>query len=285
MSDENKNENSPQTDKPEAAAPEATEVPAETPAAAPDAPAEAPAAGEEVEYVYEDENGNRIDAPAEGFNAEEYDVVEVPESAAKDDAPAAAPAAAADGKPVDTSATTKRIMRPASSSRRDRNAPKPQKPLTPEQMKKVRARALLVLGLLLLVAGLAIAVIVVYAVRHMGGPKKRVVQMGSYYQQGRDLCAKAEKTYKEAEALYQNGKEAQAAPLYLQSRDDYVVGQRLMLKARQENPGDGYMYIEVEAGKIYPKLRDCRERLFQLEMRKIINPPPEPAEDAAPAAK
>ena len=262
--------------------------------AAPGSPAEppAPAAGEdaeEVEYVYEDEHGNPIAAPEAGLNPDEYEVVETAEGAgegAPASAAAAAPAAPAAERPA---AETKRLAAPSSRRAGDRQSARQPKQMTPEELKKVRVKVFLLLGLIGLIPLLIIAIAVTWYFRHYRprqraklNPVVRVEQ--NAYEKGAGLFSSASPRYDEANRLYEAGKRAEALKEYRACEEEFDKALKLIEKWRQENPGD-YAQVDMTARDIRIKLRNARERMIMLEATPPARspaPPPAPAPAPAP---
>ncbi|HOX07114.1 MAG TPA: hypothetical protein PK280_11990 [Planctomycetota bacterium] len=246
---------------------------------------EAPPAadGEEVEYVYEDENGNPIAAPQGGFDAEEFEVVEVEAPADADaaaaaqpspaaDAPATAPApagtpeAAGNGSAVTATAATQRLVRPASSSRRtgDRKSGRQPKPMTPEELKNVRRRVIMVLGLLSLIPILGIALIfMLYKKNYIGPPKTRVVE--NDFTQGEQLFKSGSPHYTKANSLYDQNKRPQAYAEYKLCEKDYSEALDKIRKWSDGKDLSNYHNVETCMRQLQIELRHVRERLIQLE--------------------
>ncbi len=263
---------------------------AETLPSGPDAGEAAPppdASADEVEYIYEDEHGNRIEAPEGGFESGEYEevVTEVPASEADaagqvSEQPAGqapAPAEGADASDAATaaseetaaaaataSATTKRLIKPASSSRRtsDRKSGRQSKPMTPEDMKKVRRKVIFLLTLVALIPILGITLLVMLHKKGRLWNKPKVQKfVDNDFDKGRSLYMNSSFNLDKANKLYDQGKMAEAHAEYKKCEADMEAALRMIDKWRQENPGD-YAQVDATAQEIRVKLfRQVKERL------------------------
>jgi hypothetical protein len=250
------------------AQPPAPEAPAAGTAPAPGA------AGEEVEYVYQDENGNPIAAPEGGFSPDEFEVVEV-------QAPAAAGDASADQELA--GATTQRLGKPVSSGRRlsDRKSGRQAKPMTPEELKKVRTRVILVLGLLSLIPILGIALLVtLWWKGHItfGNKKPTTRVVDNDFDKGRTLYLNSSPHLEKANQLYEQGQRAAAYTEYTLCKKDFEEALKMIDNWRKNNPGD-YDQVDKLAQDIRIKLhKHVADRLIQLELSGDTGAPKPPAQ-------
>jgi len=249
----------------------APDAPAAAQQALPEAPgaAASPSAAEEVEYVYEDEHGNRLEAPGGGFNAEEYEVV------AAEPAAVAAPAE----KPADATGATKRL-KPVSSRRSgERKSGRQSRPMTPEELKKVRVKVFLLLGLLSLIPILTAAIFIVRYHKNKKRPVPQQRRVPNEFEQGKQLSEAAYQRYKSALALCDQGKDEAAEPTLAKCKEDFTLARELILRCRRQRPGDDYAYMDQEAAQIWPWLRTVNDKLEMLRARRERQsaPPAPPA--------
>jgi len=246
------------------------------------------AAIDEVEYIYEDEHGNRIEAPEGGFESGEYEevVTEVPadeadaagqvaeqpagqapapaEGADASDAATAAAVSSDETAAATANATTKRLIKPASSSRRtsDRKSGRQSKPMTPEDMKKVRRKVIFLLTLIALIPILGITLLVMLHKKGRLWNKPKVQKLvDNDFDKGRSLYMNSSFNLDKANKLYDQGKMAEAHAEYKKCEADMEAALRMIDKWRQENPGD-YAQVDATAQEIRVKLfRQVKERL------------------------
>jgi hypothetical protein len=258
----------------EEAAPPSGEPSAPDTATAETAPAPA-STGEEVEYVYEDEHGNRIAAPEGGFDTDAYEEVAVE----KPSEPAAPDAT-----------STQRLLKPGSSSRRsgDRKSGRQPKPMTPEEIKKVRRKVILLLSLLTLIPILGIALLVMMWQKghiRFGSKKPTTRTVDNDFDQGEKIYQTGSPHYQKANLLYDQGKRAEAYAEYKLCEKDYVEAQNKIRKWIEGKDTSQYHQVETLSRQINIELRAVRERMLMLEASGNAGgpkPPPPPETPASP---
>jgi len=245
-----------------------------------------PPGDEGAEYVYEDEAGNRIEPPPEGLNPDEYEVVEAEPAAAAQAAPeppagAAAPVLA--GGPAPKPTRDAAAPRRAGSQKPSRVSARPA-----PTGKRSRVKAYLLLGLAFTIIALLIAIAVVLWIRfhHKPAPQAPRVELNDF-DKGKKLKEDTALLYDRAEDLFRQGKNAEAEDLYKKCSENFEQARKLMISCHEKNPGDQFAYMEDSANKIIQLIKNCNDRAFMLEMRRLREqrpapPPPPPTPEAPP---
>jgi hypothetical protein len=234
-----------------------------------------PAEGDEqveYQYVYEDEHGNPMAAPAGEVNPEHYheEVVGVQDG---DAAPAAAPTdETVTIRPEDqpgskrTTATRPTRRRPRSQSGRS-TARQP----GPAEMKYARLKTVLMIGSLALIPVLTVAIVMTWCYKHGKWPfRRRVVEkvVKSDVDQALDLHSRASRAYNLAREAAQEGKDVQAYDLFCVAEKDFEQARKMLQEWREKNPDPGYFRLDGYIADINIKLREARDSKFRFEMRK-----------------
>lgn len=243
------------------------------------APSQPPEAVE-YEYVYEDENGNPIAPPPEGFNPEHFEE-QLLDGEQQSAAPQPAPRSGLPGtgpRGLQSRKGTSRMSRDAAAPGRG-SRKLSSRTATPEQLalqqRHARIKTLLMVGSILLIPILIIAIILTYCHRHGLWPFRRtqkVILRMNDYDQGRDLTSRAFREFAAAKPMHREGK---------MTDDKYFGilqicetggsnGLRLMLTWREANPGD-YHQVDERIKDANVKLREIREEKFKIEMRQGRN--------------
>lgn len=247
-------------------------------------PRDPAAAGQEVEYVYEDEHGNPVSPPEGEVDPEDYEEV-VEEAAAPQETPAPAP------KPSRSSAPTQRLGPRPSSRISSRGEPRPSarqtQPINPRhrKLKIITMFSAVVLIPLLGAANLFIRSDVGKRLIAKWRTKKVVIKERNLYEQARDLSDKAFGVFEQANKAYQENRAQEAEDLYRSCIQDFDEARKLLNKAQELYKGEGYQYLGMESGRIWQWLKTARQRLDSLEMRRLraSSPPPPAPETPAEA--
>jgi len=312
---------------PEQNAPFVIEVPAGAPLSEEAAPQQAAvddgnAGNEDVEYeyVYEDEDGNPIEAPDEGFDpkhfeeelvgvvdengvltsestesetpeddADEYQAVqEAEEEAGEADSTTPATATAT----ANAKAETVNIPPRARSSRRNRSSrgsgrpssrssststrqrPSASRRSSAIRLKHAKIKTYLMLGSLIAIPALIIAIIAVcYSKGFWPFSAKTVTRhVENDYQAGDGIAQQAKSKFYSAFRKYRAGSMPEDAYFKtLKSCEASLdAGIRLLIKSREQNPGEKFYYIDQKIQDANLKARTVREEIFIIENRKML---------------
>lgn len=232
--------------------------------------------GEEVEYeyVYEDENGNVIEAPDGEIDSEHYeeeiiDVIEGDEEGAQ----ASDPSAPTVNIPAEKRPT--RRIRSGSTRRQSgrQSARFSSRQVDPVAARKhARLKTLLLLGSIALIPTLVIAIALTYCYKKgwwpfRPAPKKVVVVMNDYHK-GLAIYRRGLTTMRAAAKFYRNNDDARSYPLYGKAKRDFEKSRDMMQGWLDRHPGEGYSRVENSITQIGPLLRDTNDKIFMIEMRR-----------------
>ncbi len=226
--------------------------------------------GEEVEYeyVYEDEDGNVIEAPESELDSGHYEeVIEVVEDGAEH-RQVTDPAAPTVNIPPEKRPT--RRIRSGSTRRRSgrQSGRLSTRQLDPAAaMKHARIKTLLLLGSIALIPILIVAILVTAWFKFWKPrPPTPVVVMNDYHK-GLAVYRQAMASKRAADRHYRNNDDARSYPLYRRAKREFEKSQNMMQGWRDQNPGEGYYYVDNHIMQIAPLLKDVNEKLFMIEMR------------------
>jgi hypothetical protein len=280
----------------------------------------------EYEYVYEDEHGNPIEAPEEGFDPEHFEeelvgVVDENGVLTSENAESEAEAPEEDDQEYDqeyeeehqpvqeteaeeeivdtdsvasetAKAETVNIPPRSRSSRRNRSGrgsgrpssrasststrqrPSASRRSSAIRLKHAKIKTYLMLGSLIAIPALIIAIIAVCYSKGFWPFSARTVtrHVENDYQAGDGIAQQAKSKFYAAFRKYRAGSLPEDAYYKtLKSCEASLdAGIRLLIKSREQNPGEKFYYIDQKIQDANLKARTVREEIFIIENRKML---------------